>query len=543
MSFTRSKSSIAMSMKRSVIYLFQNDLRLHDNECLKIAQSKGNFLIPLYCFQPNHFKGTYSFNLPRSGTHRTKFLIESITDLRANLQKLGSNLVVRNESPLSTIKDLVKLCQNSEAPVSSIIYQKEVTSEEIDLEKQIKSFCKEQSIEDYPVWGLSLFHKDDIPYNKKTIPDTYSKFRQGVESKSEIRDLIPTPLTLNKLPPIKGASLGDIPTMEKLIGVQSYMQDNRTAVPLEGGESAGLKHLQKYLWDTDAISTYKETRNGLLGEEYSTKFSIWLANGSLSPRQIYHEVKRYENQRVSNQSTYWSIFELIWRDYFKFVCWKYGRKVFYLSGIMGKHLPWKQDKIAFQKWCQGETGVPFVDANMRELLHTGWMSNRGRQNVASFLVKDLKLDWRLGAEWFESQLLDHDVCSNYGNWNYSAGIGNDPRQDRKFNMIKQALDYDAEGKFVKTWVPELTNLPANKIHVPWTIPDRELQRLEFSLGQDYPKPMVMAPEWGRHTHKTNGKAFQKNAEKPQRGIDFYFKSPDAGPSGQGSAGGKKNQRR
>ena len=124
---------------------------------------------------------------------------------------------------------------------------------------------------------------------------------------------------------------------------------------------------------------------------------------------------------MANQSTYWVIFELLWRDYFRFVCYKYGDSVFHETGIMNKRLPWSQDKVKFEAWREGRTGVPFVDANMRELARTGWMSNRGRQNVASFLVKDLGLDWRLGAEWFESQLLDHDVCSNYGNWNYAAG--------------------------------------------------------------------------------------------------------------------------
>ena len=383
--------------------------------------------------------------------------------------------------------------------------------------------CK---IQDY-LLTITIFislSRDDIPFSKTTIPDTYTNFRKAVEAKCEIRDAIPIPTTLNKLPPIKGACLGEIPSLEKLSGVASYSVDSRTVVPFKGGESAGLQHLQKYLWDTDSIATYKDTRNGLLGEEYSTKFSIWLANGSLSPRQIYHEVKKYENQRVSNQSTYWSIFELIWRDYFKFVCWKYGSKVFHLSGIKGKHIQWKQDKEAFKRWSQGTTGVPFVDANMRELLQTGWMSNRGRQNVASFLVKDLHLDWRLGAEWFESQLLDHDVCSNYGNWNYAAGIGNDPRQDRKFNMIKQGLDYDAEGKFVKTWIPELEKIPQAKTHVPWTVTDKEMQKIGFSLDKDYPRPMVMAPEWGRHTHKTSSKSFQKTVDKKQRGVDFYFKS-------------------
>lgn len=511
-------------LRRTVIYLFQNDLRLHDNQCLHMAQSKGDFLIPLYCFQPDFFKGTYHFNFQRCSEHRAKFLIETVEDLRENLKKLGSNLVVRHDSAISAIKDLVHVCKETEAPVVSIVYQKEVTSEEINMENEIEKFCKETNIKACPVWGLSLFHKDDIPFNKKTIPDTYTKFRQAVESKSSVRTIFESPSMLNGLPKVNGAKLGNIPTLEQLGITIKYAADSRSAVPLKGGETSALNHLKKYLWDSDAIATYKQTRNGLLGEKYSTKFSMWLANGSLSPRQIYHEVKKYEKERVSNNSTYWTIFELIWRDYFKFVCWKYDQKVFHLTGIMGKHLPWKQDKELFQKWCQGKTGVPFVDANMRELLHTGWMSNRGRQNVASFLVKDLKLDWRLGAEWFESLLLDHDVCSNYGNWNYAAGIGNDPRQDRKFNMVKQGLDYDAKGEFVKTWIPELSNIPQAKLHIPWTMSHKEMEKVNFSLGQDYPHPVVIAPEWSRHTHKTNPKTFQKTKQKRSPGIDFYFSS-------------------
>ena len=173
----------------------------------------------------------------------------------------------------------------------------------------------------------------------------------------------------------------------------------------------------------------------------------------------------------------------------------------------------------FEKWARGETGVPFVDASMRELLHTGWMSNRSRQNVASFLVKDLHLDWRMGAEWFESLLLDHDVSSNYGNWNYSAGIGTDPRLDRKFNVVKQALDYDPDGEFVKLWLPELKDVPAEKVHFPWRLTDGELARYNVKLGQDYPRPVVQAPEWGKFMKST-----QEKGKGQQRGVDFYFKS-------------------
>ena len=235
-----------------------------------------------------------------------------------------------------------------------------------------------------------------------------------------MRPLLETPASLSSLPP--GLEAGaELPELSSLVETKDYQEDERSAFPFSGGENSGLERLQYFLWTSDCVAKYKETRNGLLGRDYSTKFSPWLAAGCLSPRKIFWEIKKYEEKRVANQSTYWVIFELLWRDYFRFVCYKYGDSVFHETGIMNKRLPWSQDKVKFEAWREGRTGVPFVDANMRELARTGWMSNRGRQNVASFLVKDLGLDWRLGAEWFESQLLDHDVCSNYGNWNYAAG--------------------------------------------------------------------------------------------------------------------------
>lgn len=179
---------------------------------------------------------------------------------------------------------------------------------------------------------------------------------------------------------------------------------------------------------------------------------------------------------------------------------------------------------------------------MRELLATGWMSNRGRQNVASFLVKDLHLDWRLGAEWFESLLLDHDVCSNYGNWNYVAGavhflyiykiiriffiiffplsgIGNDPREDRKFNMIKQSMDYDLDGNFIRLWCHELREIPGTKIHSPWLLSTGALSAAKVHLGENYPNPIVVAPEWSRHQKDGKVKFFFLNTS-----LRLLFKS-------------------
>lgn len=523
--------------RTSIIYLLRNDLRIHDNECLKWANANADFVIPLYCFDPDHYRGTYHHGFPKTGHHRAKFIIQSVQDLRASLLKRGSHLIVRHDRPINAIQTLLKQCQTS-FPVSAVVFHKEVCSEELEVESSIEKLCQSEGITSKSFWGSTLFHIDDLPFaGKKAIPDTYTQFRTAVENKTKVRNLIDLPEALKPLPEVKDGKLGEIPGLKDLGLSGEDVADPRSAFPFPGGESSGIERLNNYFWKTDHVSKYKETRNGLIGEDYSTKFSTWLATGSLSPRFIYHKLKQYEKERISNQSTYWVIFELIWRDYFKFVCWKYGATVFYPGGIMKKKLKWKQDPDAFRKWCEGQTGVPFVDANMRELLHTGWMSNRGRQNVASFLVKDLCLDWRLGAEWFESLLLDHDVCSNYGNWNYSAGIGNDPREDRKFNMIKQALDYDPDGDYIRMWVPELAKISGGKVHSPWSLTVSDAKSANFSVGSDYPKPIVIAPEWARHFNKkpagpagsrplAGGKRGH-GGKGGQRGIDFYFKNTDS----------------
>jgi len=241
-----------------------------------------------------------------------------------------------------------------------------------------------------------------------------------------------------------------IPNLNDL-GFDDFQIDARSAFPYKGGETQALQRLQQYFWETKKLSYYKKTRNGLMGTDYSSKFSAWLANGSISARTIYHEVKKYEQTVQKNDSTYWLIFELIWRDFFKYISLKHQNKIFKLGGILNKDYVWKDDKQLINQWINGQTQEPFVNANMIELKKTGWMSNRGRQNVASFFAKEQELDWRIGAAYFESMLIDYDVHSNYGNWMYVAGVGNDPR-DRKFNIKLQAKRYDANQKFQKLWL-------------------------------------------------------------------------------------------
>ena len=328
-----------MSKLRTVICLFRNDLRLHDNEALVTAQRISDCVIPLYCFDPGHYKGTWHFNFPKTGAHRAKFLIESVQDLRDNLRKYKTDLIVHNSSPLEAIKSISSLCETKGHSVTDVVFQKEVTFEEVKVEDDIEAFCKSKNIRINKTWGATLYHIQDLPFkNIGQLPDTYTSFRKEVEAKSRVRRMQETPASFKPLP---GADLapGDIPTLKQL-GHGDYSPDDRSAFPFRGGETAGLERMEHYLWKTDCVAKYKETRNGLIGVDYSTKFSTWLAAGCVSPRRIFWEIKKYEEARVANNSTYWVIFELLWRDYFKFVCQKFGDRVFYKTGILNKDIPW-----------------------------------------------------------------------------------------------------------------------------------------------------------------------------------------------------------
>lgn len=464
-----------MSEKNAILW-FRNDLRLHDNEALTRALQKADQVLAVYCLDPRHFAKT-PFGLPKMGAFRAKFLLESLHSLRKRLLEKGSNLLILKGLPEQVLPALAK-----EHKVSWVFAHQEVTEEETRVEEALEKALFKAGITLKLSWGATLYHPADLPMPIQSIPDVFTKFRKQVEKESTIRPLLDTPSTI---PGIELEAWGEIPDLPAL-GLEKPSFEARSALQMAGGEVAGINRLQEYFWERNCLKSYKETRNGLLGEDYSSKFSPWLALGCLSPRYIETEIRKYEELRIANDSTYWLIFELIWRDYFRFIVKKYGNSVFQRGGIKQVSDHWSTNNRIFEAWQLGKTGHPFVDANMRELLLTGFMSNRGRQNVASFLVKDLKLDWRMGAEWFESQLIDYDVCSNWGNWNYVAGIGNDPRENRYFNVASQSRRYDSSGQYIRTWLPELSQLPAEMIHEPWTISKNDLARFKVTLGHQYP---------------------------------------------------------
>jgi deoxyribodipyrimidine photo-lyase len=428
-------------MKTSIVW-FKTDLRLNDNKTLIKAIAQSDQIVPVYCFDDSHYETT-KFGFKKTGNFRAQFLLESLRDLDTNLRKMGSKLLILKGKPEIEISKIV-----AEYNAQKVFAKKEVAFEEKQTEKLVQDQLFKLRCELKTYSTSTLYHAQDLPFSIKDIPDVFTIFRKKIEKDSTIRPTFEKPNEINS--PEIPASV--FPTLEAL-GLEFSEIDSRAAIKFIGGETEAIKRLNHYFFDSQCLSKYKETRNGMVGEDYSSKFSAWLALGCISPRYIYKKIKNYESQFGANESTYWLVFELIWRDFFRFMFKKHQTKFFLYSGIKTDKVNSKSlnEKLLAQ-WINGATNSDFINANMLELKQTGFMSNRGRQNVASFFCNELNMDWRFGAAYFEEQLVDYDVCSNWGNWAYLAGVGNDPRGHRYFNIEKQANDYDKNHMFRNLWL-------------------------------------------------------------------------------------------
>jgi len=487
-------------LTKNVAIWFRNDLRLHDNEALyraveKAQSSPGSKLLPIYTFDSDLTTKPMPFGLSQlpetCGPRRSQFLIESVWNLFETKMKQRMLIGVVPLNKENSYKGLNEFMRDmaKQYGISDLFMNQEVCTFERDVESQIEKLGKELGIRVHWTWSSTLVHRDDLPYD--TLPDdlpkVYSAFRKKIEKQlkedqdTTIRECLEVEQdeleeVLMDVDEVKNDSdllsdLGDaVQFMHKhlfphmsLEKLQEEIQFNdRSIVKFEGGEDRALQRCHAYL--NNSLAQYSFTRNDNTGD-YSTKLSPWLAIGCISPRYIYHEIKNHTTDDAQ-KSANTLVSELLWRDFFRLLAWKMGRSFFFKKALQPKKVLEYEWRIPdngyldekFQAWCNGTTGYPFVDACMRELKHTGFMHNRGRMVTASFLVKDMKIDWRLGAEYFERNLLDYDTASNYGNWAWSAGIGCDFRP-RYFNPIKQGLDNDKDGLYVKRWVPELARVP------------------------------------------------------------------------------------
>ena len=414
----------------TLIYWFRNDLRLTDNPALVEACLHADCLLPVY-ISLSQSKIPHALGFPREGHHRQTFARESLDDLKAQLRALGSDLLEYEGEPADVLATLTRAigadaiyCERIEAP------------EEMQQCQQIQR----QGILLKEFWQSSMCSLESLPFPVQEMPNIFTQFRKEVEH-SGLR--FTTPLAAPSIIP-------SLPTCLEILQREFDHKEVVLANHFLGGESSALAHLKQYLVRR-LPDTYKETRNQLIGKDFSSKFSPWLALGCISARTIADDLATYEQRHGANEGTYWLWFELLWRDYFRFLHFKYGRQLYRAMGLSDAPLV-QSDLLQFDRWCAGKTGEPFVDAGMRELVKTGYLSNRMRQIVASYLIYDLKGDWRFGAAWFESQLIDYDVYSNQGNWLYLAGRGTDPRGGRQFNTAKQAQDHDPQGDYQRLWL-------------------------------------------------------------------------------------------
>lgn len=485
----------------TVVVWFRNDLRLRDNEVLRRAidatrSNPGVQVLPIFIFDSRQFRIT-KFGSRKTGAFRARFLRESVQNLRVNLEGIGSGLFVGHGKPEEVLPKFLKEYGVS-GRSTSVYFQQEVTSEEEKVQHEVRLALEKMGAKVESVWGSTLFHLNDLPFSTpdlKNMPDVFTPFRNKVEKVCSVREVLSPPkkselpllLKKNSLSPELTCSLTFQPTLTEL-GLSSAEEeaccDERAAFSFVGGESTGNERMQQWIWRDDKLKVYFDTRNGMLGSDYSSKFAPWLAFGCISPRSIYNQCKRYESTRYANKSTYWLVFELLWRDFFRFYCLKHGNKVFSRQGVVPRQVEWKNCPDSLLTWKEGRTGLPLVDANMRELLLTGFMSNRGRQNVASYLVFDMKCDWRFGADHFESYLIDYDPCSNWGNWLAAAGLTGG--RLNHFNCVKQGKDYDCNGNYIRHWLPELKDVPTCYIHKPWTMPSNVQTSSGCVIGKDYP---------------------------------------------------------
>lgn len=427
-------------MKKGIVW-FRTDLRLHDHLPVENALQQCDAILPVFFFD-DRFYGNAISGWKKASPRRLNFLLECLRDLQMSLRKKGGDLLFIQGRPEEHLPRLVQ-----EFNASSLFFSKEAAFEEQRIEANVTTLLPSVRIQSY--FNHTLVDPARMPFSVSELPDLFTNFRQKVERQG----VFPVSIASREAIPTIDFEPTNIPTLQDW-GLQVPIMDDRSVFPFAGGEQQALDRLEEYVWNTECISTYKLTRNGLLGKNFSSKFSPWLSLGALSSRFIADEVAQFEEQVEKNDSTYWMIFELLWRDFFRLNAMKHGAKLFQQNGFGGGptrvHFPHKES--FWNSWITGTTGEDWVDANMRELVLTGFMSNRGRQNVASYAVHDLGLNWIKCAEFFEYHLLDYDPCSNYGNWAYVAGVGNDARLDRKFNMKKQANDYDANGAYRKTWL-------------------------------------------------------------------------------------------
>ncbi len=408
------------------LYLFRNDLRLADNPGL-LACADGEALLCVYCWPSM----PAWCNLTGMGGQRDRFLRESLLALQEELAALGQDLLILQTDPRSALPQLVEAFNIDTVAVGGAVGYYE--------QQHLAALEQNLSVPVQAHHNSTLYALEQLPGGLEKVAKQFTPFRRAVE------DLpIPTPVEPpSALPPPPDGAQFRAPTPGEAKA--------HPAFPVRGGSAEAQRRLRTWMFERQLVNEYKFTRNYLDGLDGSSVLSPWLASGALSARQAAFALFKFEDAQGRNESTEHLFMELLWREFFQWRARADGALLFHPGGLRKKKHLKTFEARDFARWCQGDTDSALVNALMHQLTATGWMSNRGRQIAASYLINELNHDWRYGAAFFEKHLVDFDVGSNYGNWQYIAGVGTDPRGGRHFNIEKQASQYDPDGTFTAKW--------------------------------------------------------------------------------------------
>jgi deoxyribodipyrimidine photo-lyase len=443
---------------------FTRDLRVHDNPALRAALASHERVVPVFCLDDRLLAGRHA------SRPRTQFLLESLHDLDSALRDRGTGLVIRRGPPERELSALAR-----DAGATQVYASDDVSPFATRRADSVARALSEAGVELVPCEGL--FVVDDLAGIETADGDPYTvftPFHRSWASRAR-RELAPTPRGLPALP--HGLDSGRIPSLTDLGLKQSV------AEPAKGGERAGRDAMHAFL--RTAVSGYDDGRNAL-GQERSSRLSPYLHFGCVSARELESKLPAGAGGSAYRR-------QLCWRDFFAQVLLQFP------GNARREHQPryrgsirWSHAEKPFEAWCEGRTGFPLVDAGMRQLLREGWMHNRARLVVGSFLTKDLGIDWRWGERHFMSLLLDGDEASNNGNWQWIASVGVDPQPvfRRIFSPARQQARFDPAGGYVRRYVPELRGVPDRYLAEPASMPAPVQREAGCAIGADYPEPIV-----------------------------------------------------
>ncbi|BAQ61315.1 deoxyribodipyrimidine photolyase [Geminocystis sp. NIES-3708] len=457
-------------MSRLIIFWHRRDLRIKDNIGLASAREKSQKIIGLFCLDPAILKGD------DIAPARIKYLLGCLAELQENYRKLGSDLLIFHDSPLTVIPQLAE-----ELKTEAVYWNLDVESFSRDRDKIIEKALKAKNIKVETFWD-QLLHPPETILSKTNTPYTiYTPFWRNWSQQPKLKP-VNSPSNLSSLNHEEykiatNIGLIPLPTLENL----GFTWDNELLIT--AGETAALERLEyfcRYL-----LSDYNENRN-YPSLDGTSQLSAAIKFGVISPRTLWQytqiELENCQSDEARDNIIAWQK-ELAWREFYQHCLYFFPELETGAYRQQFHHFPWQNNEIFFQAWCEGKTGYPIVDAAMRQLNETGWMHNRCRMIVASFLTKDLIIDWRWGEKYFMQKLYDGDLAANNGGWQWSASSGMDAKPLRIFNPASQSQKFDEEAEYIRRWLPEISHLDTADL-VTGKISPLDAQSC------DYPLPIV-----------------------------------------------------